>query len=387
MDRFDVVLWAGVLIDLLVTSLALLGASRLTRDDAGRAFLGLRALLLAIVATSAVFVVKLIPLGLAGLNPFGVIHLVYLDLAVVVPAVGLGVLVHAAWGRRRIAMAVSRWVVAVAALTLAGPPLAVYATFVEPFALQVEETVVPISTTSPGGEVCVAVLADLQFDHVTAHEHTAVAKAMAAAPDVIVIPGDVFQGSDQAFENELPAIRTLLEPLHAPGGVYLITGNMDTPERLRRLAAGTEMIVLSNRVVVSEAAGRLLAIGGVEDRHAATSLEAVADRLRTARAVGAWTILLAHRPDVALELDSGRGIDLMIAGHTHGGQVQIPGWGPVIKLSRTPRAVAGGGLHSCNGLWLYVSRGVGWERGQAPRLRFACPPEVSVLRLRGSGSG
>ncbi|HTE06996.1 MAG TPA: metallophosphoesterase, partial [Planctomycetota bacterium] len=75
-------------------------------------------------------------------------------------------------------------------------------------------------------------------------------------------------------------------------------------------------------------------------------------------------------------------VDLVVAGHTHGGQVRLPWIGPLITLTAVPRAVAGGGLHELNGTPLYVSRGVGHEQGDAPRVRFLCPPEISLLTLR-----
>jgi hypothetical protein len=90
------------------------------------------------------------------------------------------------------------------------------------------------------------------------------------------------------------------------------------------------------------------------------------------------------RPDVALGLRPGSRIDLVVAGHTHGGQVVLPGFGPPMTLSHVPRAVAAGGLHDLGGNAIYVSRGVGCERGQAPRIRFLCPPEVSLLEVGAS---
>lgn len=68
---------------------------------------------------------------------------------------------------------------------------------------------------------------------------------------------------------------------------------------------------------------------------------------------------------------------------THGGQVQIPLFGAPLTLSSVARDVGSGGLHELEGRRIYVSRGVGCERGAAPRIRFLCPPEVSLLTLRG----
>ena len=61
--------------------------------------------------------------------------------------------------------------------------------------------------------------------------------------------------------------------------------------------------------------------------------------------------------------------------------MQLPLLGPHIILSQVPRAVGAGGYHVIDGRAIYVSRGVGHEGGQAPRIRFLCPPEVSLLLL------
>jgi predicted MPP superfamily phosphohydrolase len=73
---------------------------------------------------------------------------------------------------------------------------------------------------------------------------------------------------------------------------------------------------------------------------------------------------------------------LTLSGHTHGGQLQLPLVGPLTTASNVPRDVAAGGLHSLDGRRLYVSRGIGVERDQAPRLRFGAPPEISIVTLR-----
>lgn len=93
-------------------------------------------------------------------------------------------------------------------------------------------------------------------------------------------------------------------------------------------------------------------------------------------------LLVAHRPDAVLRLSPATRVDLVVSGHTHGGQLQLPLVGPLTTASHVPRAVAAGGLHEIDGRRIYVSRGIGVERGQAPRLRFGAPPEVAILTLR-----
>lgn len=74
-------------------------------------------------------------------------------------------------------------------------------------------------------------------------------------------------------------------------------------------------------------------------------------------------------------------VDLVLAGHTHGGQVVVPFFGPPYTASRLPRRYAGG-LNDYRGIPLHVSRGVGMERGFAPQVRFLCPPEICVVDVR-----
>jgi hypothetical protein len=94
--------------------------------------------------------------------------------------------------------------------------------------------------------------------------------------------------------------------------------------------------------------------------------------------------VLGHMPDFSLgSVDA----DLLIAGHTHGGQVQLPLVGPLLTLSQVPRSWASGLTEIEPGKMLVVSRGIGMERGLAPRLRFLCRPQLVILELVPSGQG
>ena len=101
--------------------------------------------------------------------------------------------------------------------------------------------------------------------------------------------------------------------------------------------------------------------------------------LVTPRATGsdAFRLCVAHSPDVAREV-AANGYDLIICGHTHGGQVCVPGVGALVTNCDLPRSMARG-LHQMGDAWLYVNAGLGTSK-YAP-YRFACRPEVAVLEL------
>ena len=94
--------------------------------------------------------------------------------------------------------------------------------------------------------------------------------------------------------------------------------------------------------------------------------------------IDAPLLVLAHYPSTAFELPSGSGI-LLLAGHTHGGQIRIPRLGCLWTNDRVPRAM-GLGLHRVRGNWLHVTAGTGVS-GPVP-IRMFCPPELCILTLR-----
>jgi predicted MPP superfamily phosphohydrolase len=333
-------------------------------------------------AAAGLFALKLPLLRAAGVTLFGFVHLAYLDLLVIPPLL-LGA---AYWLERRRAAPWTGRVPAVAALVgalLVTPVTGVYASFVEPFALRLEITPIPLPPARrPRSPLRIGVLADVQTAHVTAHEHRAVDGLMAQHPDVILLPGDLFHGAASTLERELAGLQQLMAKLKAPGGVYFVLGDADDQPEVARIFAGTSIRTLVNETARIVVKGQRLTIAGIELDWRAPAAAALVQTLE-ASGDDDVRILVAHRPDPVLTLPRPTRIDLVVAGHTHGGQVQLPFFGPPIVLSAVPRKVGGGGFHLVDGRPIYVSRGVGYEGGMAPRIRFLCPPEISLLVLGG----
>jgi predicted MPP superfamily phosphohydrolase len=334
-------------------------------------------LLGALAGAAALLAAKgLVLLELGVTVPFGVAHVLWLDLVVAIP---LAALLLLALTRRRAGPLVRLGAVAASLLA----PVGAYASFVEPDRLTLERAELELDPGREGERpLRIGVIADLQCEEVGDHEREAVDRLMAERPDLILLAGDYHQGAGGKLDEQLPALRALLRRLEAPGGVFAVQGDVESVAEVRRVMAGTGLRVLVNEVEHVRVHDRRVSIAGIElaywSRDAGRTLWVLGRR----GGQGDIRIALAHRPDAVRRLSPNTRVDLTVAGHTHGGQVQLPLVGPLTIASTLPRRVGAGGLHELDGRWIYVSRGVGAERGQAPRLRLGAVPEVSLITLR-----
>jgi predicted MPP superfamily phosphohydrolase len=339
---------------------------------AGRRVTVLTALGGLVTLAAATFVVLVVGV-VQGLDLFGIAHVLYLQAALAVPLLGAGLL-GLCWWRPHSTAAIG-----LAAVLLVPALIGIWSSHIAPFQLRVDEHRVPVSGSAAGsGTVRFAVLADLQTTGIGDHERAAVRAVMDAEPDVILLPGDLFQADGETLEEQGPAVRELLAQLEAPHGVYLVQGDVDTAERWQRIVP-PDVTVLDDEVVELRIRDRVVHLGGTRLDVSSAGAESVRDQL--AATERDLTVLMSHRPDTVLYLPTDSGVDLTVAGHTHGGQIAVPLFGPPLTLSQVPRDVGAGGLHEVDGNPIYVSTGVGMERGQAPQVRLLVPPSVGVLDL------
>jgi len=191
--------------------------------------------------------------------------------------------------------------------------------------------------------------------------------------DLIAITGDFVTDLHPRTANDL---NSALSKLRARDGVYAILGNHDYWTNVKTIRATLErskITELPNKVqTIRRGAGRLH-IAGVDDYwENKARLQDVIDQLPDDGA----TILLAHEPDFAVvSAESGR-FDLQLSGHTHGGQVHFPWFGPVV-LPMYGRKFPSG-LYQVRDMLLDTNRGLGTAR---PQIRFNCRPEICVITL------
>jgi predicted MPP superfamily phosphohydrolase len=202
----------------------------------------------------------------------------------------------------------------------------------------------------------------------------------ATSPDLIVLTGDLFD-FDPAFVEDGARRLGALEARH---GVYAILGNHDVytgaetvAEGLRRLAPG--MRLLRDEIVKLPLPAPLYLAGSEDPGRDWTARDLrlpSLERLAAARPDDGPTLLLVHRPQLfgqAAEL----GFPLVLAGHTHGGQMALPTPGGRYNLARVVTPLTRG-LYRQGGSTLYVNRGLGVG---GPSVRINCSREIATIAL------
>ena len=259
------------------------------------------------------------------------------------------------------------WAIVAATLALVTLAVGVDAFLIEPHWLDV--THVSLTSAKLDQPIRVAVLADIQTDSPGEYEARVFARVKAEQPDLIVFLGDYIQDNDPDFASTAKALNRLLREadLHAPLGLYAIQGNVDHG-LWAEVFSGLDVTTIHDTQTTD--LGPLVLTGLSFDQSFQTNV--------TLEPQEKYHLVLGHCPDYALGQTHA---NLMLAGHTHGGQVRLPGLGPLLTFSRVPRAWASGLTQIAPDQHLYVSRGIGMERGAAPRLRFLCRPELLILTL------
>lgn len=191
-------------------------------------------------------------------------------------------------------------------------------------------------------------------------------------PDLVALTGDFVSNSP----NYIEPVARALAGLRAPLGVFAVLGNHDYRVGAERVAAALArhgIEVLRNRYACVSRDSASLFVVGVDD------VRYREDNLRQALAgisPAATTLLLCHNPAI-LPAAAASGIQLVLSGHTHGGQIGLPRLRR-LAAARGVRLPLAHGWQELNGTQLYISRGLGTV---ILPIRFRCPAEIPLLRL------
>ena len=213
----------------------------------------------------------------------------------------------------------------------------------------------------------VGVLTDVHRSRFISHEMVASAVRMllAESPDIILLGGDYVSFGDRRYVH--PAAEALA-PLSAPHGVIAVLGNHDDDREMPAALAAKGFTVLKDARTRLTIRGESVDFAGI--RFWTYKSIDIAHVLRGALPL---TFLLAHTPKRLLEAQQ-LAVPAVLSGHTHGGQIVLPGIGAV--AAREFPVIAG--IEQRQGTTIFVSRGVGTV--YVP-VRINCPPEVAVLTL------
>jgi predicted MPP superfamily phosphohydrolase len=283
------------------------------------------------------------------------------------------------WGRR------PRWAkrirVSLAAIVFLLGCLCFWAFFVEPNRLVTRQQTIQLENWPRDLDgLRIAVLSDIHSGGAFIDNNKLrliVERTNQLQPEIIVILGDYMSGNGRGSERVEPEIfSTILKDLRAPLGVYSVLGNHDWWYNGSKVRQGLEqngIKVLDNEVLKVEGRGNGFWLAGLADLWTRPQrIEATIEKVP----VGEPVIALSHNPDIFPHIPLR--VPLLLAGHTHGGQVSLPFIGPVIEPSDFgQRFVAGHVVES--GHHLFVTTGIGTS---IVPVRFGVPPEIVLLTLR-----
>jgi predicted MPP superfamily phosphohydrolase len=244
----------------------------------------------------------------------------------------------------------------------------------EPFRLTVEHHKIFLKRLPRAFDgLRVVQLSDIHHSPFTSREQIerAVETANSLRPDIIALTGD-YVSKERAYAAPCAELMGRLRARH---GVYAVLGNHDhwtDAALITDLFRAEGISMLVNQGMRFEKDGAAIWLAGVDDTM--VGLEDLSLALAGARE-DELKLLLAHNP-IILRRAARAGVDLVLSGHTHGGQVSLR---PESSASGKPRRRLVKGLAKRGDTQIYVTRGLGTV---VLPVRFGCPPEVSLLELR-----
>ena len=257
-----------------------------------------------------------------------------------------------------------------------------YATQVEPRWIDITEIHLPLRRLPPSfNGLRVVQLSDIHIGGWMnrARLDQVVEQILALKPDVVTLTGDYLAGHGWTKRHAalLEDLEVSLRPLSKASTVVGILGNHDhwtSARGVRTMFARAGIADLSNTFITLRRGEECLYLAGVDDLYERRAqLPELLKRLPS----GGSVILLAHEPDYAVVSAATGRFDLQLSGHTHGGQVVVPFYGPPILPHLGKKYPSG--RYQVKEMIQYTNRGIGM--GSLP-VRFNCRPEISVFVLR-----
>lgn len=269
-------------------------------------------------------------------------------------------------------------------ILLAGIACLSWAYWIEPHQLKITRLTLPVQQWKGTEKNFRIVLAgDL---HLAPNDNARLARIVSAInkekPDAVLLVGDYVKGSKSRQAMRLTEITEELKPLSQVSPCFAVLGNHDEWQGANMIkkalqSAGITLVENKN-ILIENKQNTAIHIAGIPD------IDSRAIRWKDIPFLSSPssepTVFLSHQPNAVPHLPD-KGIDLILCGHTHGGQICLPGGIPIItNCSREGKKYVSG-LNRKNNTFVYTTRGLGTS---ILPLRLFCPPEIAVITLSGN---
>lgn len=320
------------------TAIIMLGLTRLRRHKQTRPVIG--HYIMATLAAYAIFILMMLALGPTATSygkaqpviiVFGVFYLLGFGLTLGLLAISF----KWAWCRRQWHYLLGGYYL----LQIAMLGLLFYAFYIEPHWVDVTRTTIVVERLAPGaGPIKIALISDIHMERWTRREDSVIENLNAIDPDLLVISGDHIN-IDHYTPETYADLHRFFNSLHARYGVYAVAGTVDSIDATHEVVAGTPVRFLDDEAATLNINGQPLQLVGLKSKfpNDGDYLAALTQNLPAAP----LRLLLYHTPDLA-QLAPQAGIDLYLAGHTHGGQIALPFYGAIFTASAFGRRYAAG---------------------------------------------
>ena len=253
-------------------------------------------------------------------------------------------------------------------LSVIGLGCLLHAHFIAPFDFGATHITIHTTKLPPGFRMRIAHISDLHLEGDAKTPDWIARTVREKKPDIIALTGDYVNNRQAGMQ----AFVELLEQLDAPH-ILAVKGNYDS---LQPATINSKVTALEGYRYIADLDGQRISFFGCD----ITTTETFSNLISRVPEED-YNVVLYHMPDM-IDPASQHGADLFLCGHTHGGQVRMPFYGAVITLSPTGKKYEMG-MYRVRNTTAYVSRGLGCEGGNAPRLRFLCRPEIAILDIVG----
>ena len=220
----------------------------------------------------------------------------------------------------------------------------------------------------------IAQISDLHNDEFGSSNEKLLALLKTAAPDIIVITGDLID----SYHTDVDISADFMEQAMQIAPCYYVCGNheMRIPNdyaTLKKRMKACGVTILEDRSVLLTRENASLQLTGLEDRSRLTS-----QQVFHLLDISSYNILLSHRPE-HFSVYGDIGADLVLSGHAHGGQIRLPLIGAIFAPGQGLFPEYADGIHTAGGTTLAISRGLG---NSSFPFRFYCPPELVIITLQ-----